>query len=56
MTSEYEKQKAELESRKCDTCKGSGECDDADLGDISYNTWTCEDCKGTGLKPPRMAL
>jgi hypothetical protein len=24
----------------------------ADLGDISYNTWQCKSCYGTGLKRP----
>ena len=38
-----------LESRRCKECHGSGECDDSDLGDISFNTWICPKCNGTGL-------
>lgn len=49
--SEYDKKLKELESRKCQTCHGSGKCDDAGLGDISFNEWVCEDCGGTGLRP-----
>ena len=45
-----EEEKA-LEEAKCKTCYGSGKCDDADIGDISYNEWVCPDCKGTGYKP-----
>jgi len=33
----------------CGKCHGSGQCDDADLGDITFNQWKCEDCKGTGF-------
>ena len=46
----YEKVVFELSRLKCPTCHGSGECDDASFGDISYNTWTCTDCKGNGWK------
>jgi len=35
---------------KCPTCKGLGNCDDSEPGDISFNTWVCKDCNGTGLK------
>jgi hypothetical protein len=48
----YHMLKEELELRKCETCRGLGTCDDADLGDISYNTWQCKSCYGTGLKRP----
>lgn len=40
-----------LLEQRCETCQGSGECDDADLGDIYYNTWQCSVCKGSGFKP-----
>lgn len=46
----YEKLEKELEKMKCPTCHGLGKCDDADFGDIFCNTWTCPDCKGTGIK------
>lgn len=32
----------------CITCKGLGNIDDAELGDISCNKWKCPDCKGSG--------
>jgi DnaJ-class molecular chaperone len=38
-----------LETAKCPDCDGSGECDDADLGDIYFNTWKCPKCNGTGV-------
>lgn len=38
---------AELE---CPKCSGFGQCEDAEPGDIGFNTWTCPDCKGTGIK------
>ena len=31
---------------KCPTCSGTGQCNDADLGDIYFNTWPCPECKG----------
>lgn len=39
-----------LNSIKCQHCSGSGECNDAEPGDISFRTWKCEPCKGTGVK------
>lgn len=35
---------------KCPTCDGLGEYDDAEPGDISFNTVKCSPCKGTGFK------
>lgn len=32
--------------KKCPTCKGIGVLDDADPGDIMFNTWPCPTCKG----------
>lgn len=32
--------------RDCPTCKGIGKLDDAEPGDISFNSWTCPTCKG----------
>jgi DnaJ-class molecular chaperone len=47
---ELQRLREELKNRTCPTCHGLGHCDDADLGDIFYRTWTCPDCNGTGLK------
>jgi len=33
---------------KCETCGGTGKCNDADFGDVSFNEWTCPKCKGRG--------
>ena len=32
----------------CKSCSGTGERHDADVGDISFNTWECTDCGGKG--------
>jgi len=37
-----------LERAQCKICDGSGESDDASLGDISFNTWECQNCGGKG--------
>jgi DnaJ-class molecular chaperone len=47
---QYETLKKELEEKKCSKCGGLGNCDDAALGDIYFNRWTCEACKGTGIE------
>ncbi len=41
---------SQLVARRCPTCAGSGECDDAEPGDIGYNKWVCTDCYGSGFK------
>lgn len=41
---------AQAEALKCETCKGSGMLNDAELGDISFRSWPCEQCKATGFK------
>lgn len=48
--SEFQEMREELEKRKCTECQGLGECDDAEPGDIFFLKWTCEACKGTGLR------
>lgn len=48
---EYAKLQKELEEKECPKCHGLGECDDADCGDIYFNTWKCPDCNGSGIKP-----
>lgn len=45
----YQKLEEELRRRKCKKCHGVGHCDDAEPGDISYRTWICPDCNGTGI-------
>ena len=37
-----------LARAQCKTCGGSGERDDAGLGDISFDTWACQICAGKG--------
>lgn len=32
----------------CKTCSGTGERNDAEAGDMYYNTWECQDCDGQG--------
>lgn len=32
----------------CETCAGTGIEDNAECGDISFNTWKCRSCKGVG--------
>lgn len=49
---EYNRREEELEDLKCPVCSGSGTCDDADVGDISYNSWTCKLCSGSGIVKP----
>lgn len=51
MISTFHRLQARLEARRCPTCRGRGECDDLEPGDIMGRTWRCESCKGTGLKP-----
>lgn len=46
----YEEVKNDLAERKCDTCAGSGKCNDAELGDIFFRTWICKSCDGNGFK------
>lgn len=48
--SAFENLLGDVQSKKCQTCHGHGEYDDADLGDISYRTFKCTACKGTGFK------
>lgn len=47
----YEWELKQLEATRCESCLGSGVCDDAEPGDISFKTWKCTTCKGTGKKP-----
>lgn len=47
----YQALEAMVALRQCPTCKGIGQCDDLEPGDMSGNTWTCTDCSGHGLTP-----
>lgn len=47
--SEYSEFLNELLIAKCTSCNGTGECDDAEPGDIGFDRWVCCECKGTGL-------
>lgn len=40
----------ELKSARCTSCFGVGSHNDAEPGDIHFNSWKCPDCHGTGLK------
>lgn len=51
--SEYTQRKRALEQSKCPECRGLGECDDAEPGDISFRTWKCTRCGGTGIVPQK---
>lgn len=45
-----------LKNHKCPECGGLGECDDAEPGDIGFNTWVCPKCNGTGFKGGQFSL
>lgn len=47
--SEYQDKANALIESRCKECHGSGECNDAEPGDIGFNTWTCAECNGTGF-------
>lgn len=49
--SKFLKDKQALNSAKCITCSGIGTLDDSDFGDISFRTFICDACKGTGYRP-----
>lgn len=52
----YKEIRALLEAAKCKACCGLGECDDASPHDISFNTWPCRKCKGSGLEVSALSL
>ena len=37
-----------LSRARCGKCGGSGERNDAEPGDIGFNTWVCKSCDGKG--------
>jgi DnaJ-class molecular chaperone len=37
-----------LENSQCKQCCGTGKCNDAEVGDMFYRTWTCPSCNGNG--------
>jgi DnaJ-class molecular chaperone len=47
--SKFQKAVEDIRFKKCAKCDGIGEIDDADFGDIFFNTWECPDCNGTGF-------
>lgn len=47
--SNYEEVEKRLKKARCKSCNGGGTRNDADFGDISFNTWECGDCSGTGF-------
>ena len=49
--SKYQEELQKLENSMCQTCQGSGEMDDAEPGDIFYNTYNCCKCGGSGFNP-----
>lgn len=48
--SAFENLLGQVQSLKCLTCSGNGEYDDAEPGDISFRTFKCTACRGTGFK------
>lgn len=49
--SKFHELKQELEECACPECFGVGEWDDAEPGDIYFNTYKCSYCEGTGINP-----
>jgi len=47
--SKYQQLEDGIKALRCNTCRGSGECNDLEPGDIGGNTWTCPNCYGTGI-------
>ncbi len=47
----YQACKEVLEEMECPKCGGLGYYDDAEPGDISFNTFKCDECNQTGFKP-----
>lgn len=47
--SKYTKAKDVLNKYKCPECHGSGKIDDAELGDMAFNTYECSVCYGIGF-------
>jgi DnaJ-class molecular chaperone len=46
--SDYEYDLRKMELRRCKQCHGGGRQNDAVPGDISFNSYTCDKCDGTG--------
>lgn len=49
--SKFHELKQKLEELACPECFGAGEWDDAEPGDIYFNTYKCSHCEGTGINP-----
>ena len=55
--SDYRILSAQLASAVCPACHGFGYVDDAEPGDIGFNTYSCGDCDGSGfLRGERVLL
>ena len=48
MNSDFSNAMDHLLDLRCDKCKGHGWIDDAERGDIYYNSYPCPECGGTG--------
>lgn len=48
--SQYFEIKEMIDGMQCPECHGIGKCDDAELGDISFNQWVCKTCQGSGFQ------
>ena len=46
----FEEISDQLYKLMCTYCDGHGVVDDAEPGDISFNTYDCPSCGGTGFK------
>ncbi len=53
---EYERQLAALQCHRCEQCAGSGQCNNAEAGDIYFQTWECTNCGTTGLESNSMLV
>ena len=52
----YTELEAKLKEVNCKECNGSGECNDAEPGDISCKIWKCIECDGTGVKKGKIVI
>ena len=48
--SEFQRVLDDLTDRVCIACGGLGKQNDAELGDIAYNEWDCDQCDGSGFR------
>lgn len=54
MKGSYKKVVEEMKNEMCVRCYGSGEVNDAEPGDIYFNTMACSSCSATGWKDAKV--